>query len=991
MKRHILLSGILVLFCFLQTIAQQRTITGTVTSSDGTPLANASVLVVGQQTGVSTSSDGTFSIAVPTSARQLRVTFVGFQTQTVDIGSATHVTVVLQTNAEALADVVVVGYGTMKKTDVTGAITSIQDKDFNKGIISTPDQLLQNKVPGLEVTANSGQPGAATTVKIRGNNSIRTGNNPLYVIDGVPLDGRSARPSLNLTGFGITPDVNPLLFINPNDIARIDVLKDASAAAIYGSRGANGVIVITTKKSTASGTKLEVNTNFSTYAGYMKKFDVLTPGEFREALKKYDLPSTLDLGSSVDAMKAVTQHKVTQNYSIALSGGNETGRFRASFLGSRLNGFLKTTNLDKYIGTFSGQYKFLDNKLTLDFNAIAAHTSDNAALISSTSGSAGNLMSSVLMWNPTMPFTNSAGEYVFPSSGSGNPLGLLRATSDETNVNSLLGNISASYKIIPNLEYKFLYAINHSAGKRNTNLDGFIEGYTGISGLGFGAISNQYLTSQTFTHTLTFNTDFSEDFHFQALAGYEYWKSDFSNSAFSATGFNTNLDQAHLIPILYTAIMADGNVQNLPSTYIDPTTKLQSVFGRVNINYLGKYFLTGTLRADGSTKFGKNNKTGYFPSVGGKWTVSNEDFMSGSNVFSTLALRGSWGITGNQEFPAGAAQEQFGFSAFNTAGQINVANPNLKWESTNSFDVGLDYAILKGRISGGIDYYHKNTTNILFQSTAIQPAPSSIYYINIPGNLINKGVEFSVSGDIISKQDLTLTASFNIAINRNKLTNFFAPGTKNPLSIITGQISGPGVSAALSQIITNDQPVDEFWLKPFQGFDEHGLQIVGDNPGFAGNPNPQTIYGANIDLVYKKFSVSLNGGGAGGYMIFNNTAAAITNIFNINSGKNIDKKAFESKELPQSGTQVSSRFLESGNYFKLRNATIRYSIGDVLKYVKDLNVYVSGTNLFVITKFTGFDPEVNVDKTNNGYPSRSIEYLPYPTPRIITLGVNFNL
>lgn len=996
MRKKFLLGGVFLLFCFFQTMAQQKTITGKVTSPDGSPLADATVLVAGQKTGVTTGTDGTFSINVPAKAKTLDISFVGYANQSVDISSSSNVNVTLAYSAANLSDVVIVGYGTATKRDLTGAVTSVQAKDFNQGAISAPDQLLQGKVAGLQITDNSGQPGSVATIKIRGNNSIRAGGNPLYVVDGVPLDGRSARPSLNLTtgGFGVTPDVNPLLYINPNDIANMTVLKDASATAIYGSRGANGVIVITTKSGGSGKTKLEFNTSFSTPAGYMKKFDILTASQFRGALKKYKLDTLAisnDKGSSVDALNAITQNTLSKNYNLALSGGNETGKFRASFLLSDVNGFLKTTDLKKYIGTFSGQYKFFDKKLSIDFNLIGAHTTEGAALISSTAGSQGNLVSSALSWNPTSKFTDASGKYIYPDNGSGNPLALLAATSDISNANTFLGNISASYKILPHLTYKFLYAINHSAGKRYTNVDGYLVGYPGISGQGFGAISDQVLTSQTIDHTLNYQTDFSDKFHFEGLLGYEYWKADFSNSSFSATGFNTNLDQMNQIPILYTSIMADGKTQNLPSTYVDPTTELQSYFGRINLNYSEKFFLTATIRDDGSTKFGKNNKYGYFPSVGLKWLLSNEDFMKNNSIFSTLAIRGSWGITGNQDFPAGASQEQFNFTAYNTAGQSNVANPNLKWESTTTYDAGLDYALLNGRIFGSIDYYNKSTTNILFQSTAIQPAPSSIYFVNIPGKLMNTGVEFSIDGDIIRKTDFKLSAGFNIAYNKNIIKNFYAPGTKNALQILTGAITGQGVSNTFGQIITNNQPADEFYLKPFGGFDASGNQIVGANPQFAGDPNPHVIYGAYVDLTYKKFNVSINGSGAGGYVIYNNTATTITNIAGIVGGRNIDKNAYNSKEGTSSGVAASTRFLESGNYFKLRNATIRYTIGDIAKYVKNADVFVSGTNLFVLTKFSGFDPEVNVDKSSNGYPSTSIEYVPYPTPRIISFGVNFSL
>ena len=315
----------------------------------------------------------------------------------------------------------------------------------------------------------------------------------------------------------------------------------------------------------------------------------------------------------------------------------------------------------------------------------------------------------------------------------------------------------------------------------------------------------------------------------------------------------------------------------------------------------------------------------------------------------------------------------------------------MKWEETRSYNFGLDFELFNGKLFGSFDYYDKNTTDILFQSTAIQPAPASIYFINIPGNLTNKGVEFLIGASVIDQTNLGWDVTFNIAHNKNLLKNFYAPGTKTPLTIVTGQINGQGVSGTLAQIITNNQPVNEFYLKPFEGFDNNGNQIIGANPTFAGDPNPRTLYGFSTTLRYKKFTATINGGGAGGYMVYNNTATNITNIAGIKAGRNIDKAAYNSAEGTSSAVGASTRFLEKGDYFKLRNATISYSLGNVGQYVKNMNVFVNATNLFIITKFSGFDPEVNVDKSDNGYPSRSIEYIPYPTPRTITFGVNLSL
>ncbi len=985
--------------CVLLTqfaFSQNKTITGKVSDDKGNPVQGATVSAKGSKTGAATDANGSFKISVGPNVTALVFSSVGFATQEVDVSGKTDVSVTLATTNASMNEVVVIGYGTVRRKDLTGSVTTVTPKEFNSGVITSPDQLLQNKVSGLEIVNNSGQPGVATTVKIRGNSSIRGVGNPLYVVDGVPLDGRNARPVLNLGtgGFGTTPDSNPLLYINPFDIQDITILKDASSTAIYGSRGANGVIVITTKKGSSGPVKLEAGISEGWNIGYMKRFDVLNTSEFRSALHKYSLDTltnSLDKKSSVDAMKEITQHKTIQNYSVAISGGNEFGKFRASFLASKTPGFIKNNQLDKYIGSFSGSYKFLDKKLGIDFSLIAAHTEESIVLASNTAGSQGDLISSALQWNPTAALTDANGIYTHLGNGVGNPLELLGAYDDKARVNTVLGNISASYKILKNLEYKFLYSINQSDGSRFSNVAGYLQGFNPITGAGLGVISGASLTSQVIDHTLNYRTNLTPDLSLEGLAGFEYWKANFSNNNTSALGFNFNLDQHNIINAKYTDVLVNGKTQNLPGNFKDITTEIQSYFVRLNLNFKDRYYLTGTFRADGSSKFGSNNKYGYFPSFGAKWNIANEEFMKDNNLFSTFAIRGTWGITGSQEFPAGASIDQFSFGTFNSAAQINVGNPDLKWEQTNQYDFGLDLGIMKNRFNLTVDYYNKNTTNILFQSTVIQPGPSATLWLNLPGHLINNGVEVTLGGTIVDHKDLSWDLTFNMAYNHNLLKDFFAPGGKTPLKILTGTIDGQGVSGTLGQIITNNQPVDEFYLKPFNGFDQKGNQQIGANPDFAGDPNPHFLYGGSTTLNYKKFSLTINGGGSTGFVIYNNTATSVTNISGIAQGRNIDKKAYNSDEKQSSGVAASARFLESGNFFKLRNARIAYNIGNVGNYIKGLNVYVSGSNLFVITKFSGFDPEVNIDKNTNGYPSRSIEYIPYPTPRSLVVGLNFTL
>jgi TonB-linked SusC/RagA family outer membrane protein len=973
------------------TFAQSKTITGKVTDDKGTALS-ASIVVKGGNGGTETNAEGNFSITVPSSASALIFSSVGYELQTVKITASTTLSIVLKLTGDQLGEIVVIGYGTARKKDVTGAVTSVKAKDFNQGVIAAPDQLLVNKVAGLEVSSSSGQPGSANTIKIRGNSSILAGvSQPLFVVDGVPLDGRDATPALNLGSnnlpFGSTPNSNPLTYINPADIASIDVLKDASSAAIYGSRGANGVIAITTKKGTAGATRLDFGTSVGVNTGWMKTDDLLTASQFRTKLTQYNLTGKgYDSLGNVDALKAITQNTLSQNYNLALSGGNENGRFRASFLASSSKGYIKTTDLDKYIATFGGNYKFLDKRLTIDFNLIAGHVQTDQSLITNTAGAGGNLMQWVLNWNPTYSFYNPDGSFRSLAASTPNPLAALEAYSDRSLVNTVLGNISATVKVAKGLDYKFLYAINNGAGTRYTNYDGWMAGVNPISGSGLGVIGNATITTQTFTNTLNYQVDLTQKLKLEALAGYEYWKSDYYDQSLVGIGYDINSTLATRVSIKNTDEIINASTLNVANKNPqNPTTEIQSYFGRVNFNMSDKYYLTGTFRADGSNKFGVNNKYGYFPSVGAKWVISNEDFLKNSSVFSNLAVRASWGITGDQSFPSGAAQAQFAPSQNGAISQINVANPNLKWQQTDAYDFAVDYSLLKGRIYGSLDYYHKNTTNIAYITSAIQPAPSGNEYLNLPASAINSGVEFNVGASVVEHKDFSWDLAFNIAYNKNLLQNFTGA------TILTGTINGNGLSNTFAQVIANNQPINEFYMPHFLGYTSQGLDSVTSDYRYVGDPNPHVLLGFSTTFRYKKLSLIINMGGAFGYKVFNNTAIAVTNIGLFSKGQNVSNSAFASGESINNGTVFSDKYLESGNFLKLRNATFSYSFGNVGKYVKNLNAFVTGTNLFVITKFTGFDPEVNIDKQNNGFASRSIEYLPYPTARVITFGVNLSL
>jgi TonB-dependent starch-binding outer membrane protein SusC len=987
-----LVSFTLLCVLFTQTaFSQTSTITGKVTDDKGAPVQGATVTVKGTKVGASTSTDGSFTLTVPASATTLVVSSVGFSTLEVAIAGQSNIAVSIVPTQANLNEVVVIGYGTARRKDVTGAVATVNAKDFNQGPIAAPDQLLQNKTPGVEVSTSSGQPGGGTTIKIRGNSSILSGVNlPLVVVDGVPLDGRDATPSLNLGNnglpFGTTPSSNPLLYIDPNDVQSMEVLKDANATAIYGSRGANGVIVITTKKAASSGTHIDFATSIGDNVGYMKTDNLLSASQFRSNLKKYNLDTvaggSYDGGKSVNALNEIKQHKLLQSYDLSLSGGNDNGKFRASFLATSQPGIIKHSDLDKYLGTFNGTYKLLDKRVTIDFNLIVGHVQIDQTLISNQPGAGGNLMQWVLNWNPTYSFYNADGSFAPQALSDPNPMAALAAYSDRSNTNTVLGNISATVRIIKGLDYKMLYAINEGSGTRYANFDGWMPNVQGISGKGLGAISTANITSQTFTHTLNYNTDLTSDLHLAAVAGYEYWTTSYRNQTLFGTNFDINNTLDTRVGIPNTSQMIDAaSLTTTPANPADPSVAIQSVFGRVALNYADKYYLSGTFRADGSSKFGSNNHYGYFPSVGARWVLSNEDFMKDISFINNIAIRGSWGITGSQDFPAGASQAQFNFTEPGSISQSNVPNPNLKWQKTTQTDIGLDFGLFKGRLYGTFDYYHKNTTQIVYQTTAIQPAPSGNEYINLSANLYNTGEELSLGGTIIDQKDLSWDLSVNVSNNKNTLKNF------NQAPVLTGVINGNGLSSTYAERIANNQPIDVFYMPHWMGYSKTGTDSVSGTSNYAGDPNPHWLYGISTTLRYKHLSLNLGFGGAADYKIFNNTALAITNIGIFSKGQNVTTHAFEPGETTSNGTVFSDKYLESGNFLKLRNATVSYGIGDIGSYLKNVKVYVTGTNLFVITKFTGFDPEVNIDKSYQGYASRGMEYLPYPTPRILTVGL----
>ena len=971
----------------------QNTVTGKVTDKNGEPQSGVSVSVQGTKNATATDAGGNYTLSNVASNATIVFSGAGITNFQEKLNGRTSVNAEVETAASNLSEVVVIGYGTVRKKDLTGAVTSVQAKDFNKGTYTSADQLIQGKVAGVQMINNSGTPGGATTVKIRGASALTGSGQPLYVVDGVPLDGRSSRPGLGDFGAGgSNPGNNPLNFINPSDIASIDVLKDASATAIYGSRAAYGVVLITTKRGKTGDPKLEFNTSVGT-SKIARRVKVLDAAQFREALAYYGLGAGGDRGSNVNALDAILQSGNIQNYNLGASGGNENARYRVSFGVLNQEGIVRKTGIKKYTANISTNFKFLESKkLGIDINIIPSQFTEEIAPITNDAGNRGSLIGNALQWNPTENLKgvkNGVDTFNVVRGDLINPLALQEAYGDRSKVTTILASISPYYKITKELEYRMLYSINYSSGVRGTTLQPFIN-IDNVFERGRVRLAQSQLQTDQITHTLNYNKQVSTNLSVNGLAGFEYIK--FKNKGFDVGGFGQpgspggfgsyGFDYEDYIQF------SDPTNRQIGS-YNDPKNELQSYFARTGLNFKDKYLLTATIRADGSTKFGENNKYGYFPSASGAWVVSKETFFQVPQI-NSLKIRGGWGKTGNQEFPSGSSQLRYSFSG-NGSGALNAANnanKDLKWQSDRQFNIGMDMSLFKNRVTFTMDYFNKRTKDLLFPSEPSQPAAPGgvIKWVNLDGNIDNKGFEFAINSEVVSKKDYGIDLGVNATFIKNEVSGLSS-------SINTGALNGQGVSGTTVEVIRNGLPINAFVTRQFLGIQKDGFASYTDNGDvnyYVGNPNPKMLLGINSTFRYKQLSLTANLNGAFGHQLYNNTLNSVINVGSISNGKNIALSVLRDpvKESFANPLTASSRYLESGDYLKMTNATLSYNFGSFGKSIKGLSVYVTGQNLFVITKYSGFDPEVNTDKNVNGVPSTGIEYIPYPSARVVTFGIN---
>ena len=958
-----------------------QSVSGTVKDgSTGKPLPGATIAVKGGSQRTASDVNGAFTINVPDANSVLSVSYIGYVTQDVTVGNNATLDIALTPNASELNQVVVVGYGTQNKKDITGSVKSIRSESFNKGIINSPQQLLQGKVAGVNVTSATGEPGGALSITIRGPGGVRSRSTPLFVVDGLPLDNAS-------TGGG-----DPLNFINPNDIESFDVLKDASATAIYGSRGANGVVIITTKKGKAGTSVLNLGVSMGV-SKMARKMDVFSADEFRSEVVR--IGGALDnKGGSTDWQDLVTRSALTQNYDLSLSGGSDKLTYYASFAAQRQEGIIRNNSLDRYTARFNATQRFLQDRLTIDANLTVSNVKNVRPPITSILGEAlGN--------NPTYPAYDANGRPALYQTALNNPLIYFDLDKDVSTINRFVGTISPSFRIIKGLVYKLNFGIDNSNGVRDIQSlasaspprDGRLETYL------------NYNRNTLIENYLSYN--WSKDKHtLSALAGHSYQKFNIEARNYSINRFPIG----GVEPIYNPGVGQDLTLANNRPNGTAEENEQQSYFGRVTYQYNSKYMATVNFRADGSSKFGSNNKYGYFPSFSFGWKISEEEFLRNS-IFNSLKLRAGWGRTGNQEIPSKITQPLFqsttGSYPLYPSGTypvsytyVRVANPDIQWEVSEQADAGLDFGFLRGDLTGTIDYFNKKSTNILLLVTPADPIqPAAEVWTNVKNMTVtNQGIELELNYRKKINKDLSFGIGGNITFIKNNVKN-------SPYTIIpSGSAQGSGLTSATINGYINGEPIGTFYLLQYIGIGADSLSkyLDADKNGTISNDKdrlplgtalPNRLYSFYGTVAYKGLDLAINFNGVAGNKIYDNTANSLFYKAKLAKSSNTTRAASaDLKESNSNAAPVSSRYLKNGSYLRLNNLSLGYSFNTraikAIRWASSIRLSVTGQNLFVITDYDGYDPEVNIDRNISGVTSYGIDYLSYPKARSFIFGLN---
>lgn len=971
----------------------QTLVTGVVSDpNDGFGLPGVNVLIKGTSSGTVTDATGAYQIEVPDGGI-LVFSFVGYQTKEVEVGSRSVVDVGLEVDIQQLSEVVVIGYGTQQKEDLTGVVTAVDAEDFNGGAIVSPENLISGKVAGVQITQNSGEPGGQTTIRIRGGTSINASNEPLFVIDGVPIDNSPHNPG------GFSGGRNPLNTINPNDIETFTVLKDASATAIYGSRGANGVIIITTKKGKAGSQENFSYSGWASVANPLDQVDVLDGPQFTQVVSE-QAPGKLNqvFTQDTDWQDLVTRSAIGQNHSVSFGGGSVNSGFRASIGYLNQEGTIKTSKTERLSLNLNYNQKLFDDALNLDMNIKSSRTEDRY----NPGGAIGNAAS----FMPTQPVFDSnspwGGYWEYQSNlGAKNPVSEINQTQDFGESIRNIGNIAATFNApwVEGLSAKLNLGFDASNGERRRFLPTTLRSQ---------ASDSAEVRIENFTRLntlLDFYLNYKQKFGDNSLdltAGYSYQDFDNSFPSFRAWGIGTDI-----FGFNNPASATQSQTRNFVLE-----NRLISFWGRVNYSYSGKYMATFTLRRDGSSKFGPSNRWGLFPSAAVAWRIIEEPFLANSSVFSDLKIRFGWGITGNQDIidygyiptytlSDNAAQIQFGDEFINTY-RPNGYDAGLKWEETTSYNLGLDFGLLDGRLNGSVELYQKNTNDLLFEVSVPALTNLTNRIITNIGEMQNRGVELSLDAFAVDNSVVKWNVGMNLAYNENEILNLDGSDDPEFLGFLTGGISG-GVGNTI-QILRVGQAVNSFFIyehqldadgNPITDVDSEGNTrdlteiyvdqnddgTIDDNDKlFDKNPAPDLIAGLTSQLAVNNFDLSFTlRGNFGGY-VYNNVASSTGNYSRVISDITLGNMHSSVLETGFTEPQLfSDYYLEKASFIRIDNLTLGYNVPQIADRL-NMRIYGTVQNLFTFTDYSGLNPEI----------ASGIDGNIYPISRTFILGLNLD-
>lgn len=950
-------------------------ISGVVKDERGEPITGANIVVKNTTIGVTTDLEGRFTLDAPEKT-PVEISFIGFARQEIVPTKNQVFNIILAEDATVLSDVVVIGYGSVKKTDATGAVEIIKSSDFNKGIASSPEALFNGHIAGVQVTPGSGQPGSNTSVRIRGVNSISASSEPLYVIDGVPIDNsRSSTLSLGGDAGLNTMTLNPLSMIAASDIESMTVLKDASATAIYGSRGANGVIIINTK----SGKEGIMAINYSSSVGIStvsNRIDVLDAAQYRSYMPSITRTTETDWQDQIFRTAVVHDHNLT------FSNGSKNTNYRASVNISSQDGVVISTGLQRYTLRFNVTHKMFDERLIFNVNANNTYYTFNNILEQQTGGADGGIINNALKADPTQPVYNADGTFNEYAKTIRNPVAMAKQVSDKSQGDRFIGSADATLFILPEIlsaKVNFGYDSDNSSRKAYQPSTSIVAKET----QGRAITENNRYSNYLLESYITFNKTFKQIHALNVVGGYSWQEFDNYASSVDAQRFvNDNLGADNIGGGAYQ-VARNNHEKN----------RLISFYGRVNYGLLDKYLLTATVRRDGSSRFGTNNRWAMFPSAALAWKIKEEDFMKEISFVDDLKLRLGFGVTGNQDignfkysqtYEVNSLSGTFFNGTFYPSYNITgIANPNLKWEQSAQWNLGLDFSLFQNRLRGSLDFYSKKTTNLLLSIDAIQPAVSSTYLDNI-GAMTNKGVELTLNASLISNDTFDWSSNFNIAYNRNRITELY-----NNKDIIYGIISGAGASGN-SQILQVGAPIGSFYGHKFLGIEDGKEQFEPGDRTIIGHALPDYILGFTNNFSYKNWDLSVILRSNLGGETYNNTRAELSQGSRL-PGQNTNVEGAEFYKAGGGGiVYSSSRWVENASFLRLDNMTLGYTFQVAPKVIKSARVYATAQNLFVLTKYKGFDPEVNNNSGDKGVKSIGIDYCSYPHARTFVLGINVN-